>query len=151
MTGSKGLGRLSVQFLADEMRLESNCDAGPDTMLYAEVDWRKVQSGEDLQTVDVEWVCAAQRSTYADDSATGTRITLAGLRTEWDGTAIEELGKDVWMLRSPFRSGEGQPKARQLSTSVLIWLLRRSRVRGHGSTSCTMRCSETGWRESLAC
>lgn len=118
MTGSKGLGRLSVQFLADEMSLESNCDAAPETMLYAEVDWRKVHSGEDLQTVNVDWVCDAQSSTYADDSATGTRITLAGLRTEWDGRAIEELGKDVWMLRSPFRFGGATQGKTALDFSV---------------------------------
>lgn len=104
MTGSKGLGRLSVQFLADEMTLESNCDDAPHTMLYAEVDWRNVHSGNDLHTVDVEWISVSEDSTYTDSSPTGTRITLSGLRAAWDGKAIEELGGDVWMLRSPFRS-----------------------------------------------
>ena len=51
MTGSKGLGRLSVQFLADEMELESNCAEDPGRMLYAYVDWRSIQGGKDLQTV----------------------------------------------------------------------------------------------------
>ncbi|MDE0332055.1 MAG: ATP-binding protein [Nitrospinae bacterium] len=112
MTGSKGLGRLSVQFLADEMELESNSKDDPSTMLYAYVDWRSIQGGEDLQTVDVGWECRPETSTYADDSPTGTRIILTGLRTEWDGAAFEGLGKDVWMLRSPFRRGPGKPKGR---------------------------------------
>ena len=112
MTGSKGLGRLSVQFLADEMELESNCAADPGRMLYAYVDWRSIRSGEDLQTVDVGWERRPETSTYADGSPVGTRITLTGLRTAWDGAAVEGLGKDVWMLRSPFRGGKGQTKGR---------------------------------------
>lgn len=112
MTGSKGLGRLSVQFLADEMELESNSAADPATMLYAYVDWRTIRGGEDLQTVDVGWERRQETSTYADGSPTGTRLILSGLRTEWDGAAFEGLGKDVWMLRSPFRRGTGKPKGR---------------------------------------
>ena len=112
MTGSKGLGRLSVQFLADEMELESSCADDPDSTLYAYVDWRSIRDGEDLQTVDVAWQLRPERTTYADDSNVGTRITLTGLKTEWDGQAIEGLGKDVWTLRSPFRGGKGKTKGR---------------------------------------
>ena len=39
MTGSKGLGRLSVQFLADEMTLETTSSEIPSKTLYAIVDW----------------------------------------------------------------------------------------------------------------
>ena len=112
MTGSKGLGRLSVQFLAEEMELESSCATDPETMLYAYVDWRSIRVGEDLQTVEVGWDTIPERTTYADGSDVGTRITLTGLRTEWDGEAIEGLGQDVWMLRSPFRSVGGKTKGR---------------------------------------
>ena len=112
MTGSKGLGRLSVQFLADEMELESSCADDPESTLYAYVDWRSIRGGEDLRTVDVGWEPRRERTTYADGSNVGTRITLTGLKTEWDGQAIEGLGKDVWMLRSPFRGGKGKTKGR---------------------------------------
>ena len=112
MTGSKGLGRLSVQFLADEMELESSCADDPARMLYACVDWRSIRGGEDLQTVEVGWETRPERTAYADGSQVGTRITLTGLKTEWDGNAIEGLGKDVWMLRSPFRGGQGKTKGK---------------------------------------
>lgn len=112
MTGSKGLGRLSVQFLADEMELESNCEANPEQMVYAYVDWRNIRSGEDLQTVEVEWENYREQSTYTDSSPIGTKITLTGLKTTWDGSALEALGKDVWMLRSPFRDGRGKTKGK---------------------------------------
>ena len=72
-------------------------------MLYVYVDWRSIRGGEDLQTVDVGWEIRPETTTYADGSPFGTRITLTGLRTNWDAEAIGELGRDVWMLRSPFR------------------------------------------------
>ena len=112
MTGSKGLGRLSVQFLAEEMVLESNCAANPEQMVYAYVDWSNIRGGKDLQTVEVEWENSRESSTYVDGSPVGTRITLTGLKSQWDGSALEALGKDVWMLRSPFRDGRGKTKGK---------------------------------------
>ena len=104
MTGSKGLGRLSTQFLADEMELESTSTSDPASTLYSFVDWSTIQDGEDLQTVDVMWQSRTELSRYADDAPTGTRITLSGLKTDWDSAAIGQLGGDVWMLRSPFKA-----------------------------------------------
>ena len=112
MTGSKGLGRLSVQFLAEKMELESNCVATPEQMVYAYVDWSNIRSGKDLKTVKVEWESSRRVSAYALGSPTGMRITLTGLKTQWDGPALEALGKDVWMLRSPFRDGRGRTKGK---------------------------------------
>ncbi len=103
MTGSKGIGRLSAQFLAEEMELQSNSRDRPDLMLFAFVDWRRIQSGKDIQTVSVDWQSEPEAGSYADSSRVGTEIKLNGLRTTWDTDAIEALGRDVWILRSPFR------------------------------------------------
>lgn len=112
MTGSKGLGRLSVQFLAEEMELESNCTKTPGMMVYAFVDWRNIRSGKDLHTVDVAWQPRPETSAYADGSPVGTRITLKGLKSTWDGSVLEDLGKNVWKLRSPFRDGRGKTRGK---------------------------------------
>ena len=81
-------------------------------MLYAYVDWRSIRSGKDLQTVDVGWETRPEKGVYADGSQIGTRITLTGLQTEWDTTAIENLGRDVWMLRSPFHGSRGRTRGK---------------------------------------
>ena len=94
------------------MELESNCAADPEQMVYAYVDWRNIRGGKDLQTVEVAWENKRETSTYADGSPVGTRIMLTGLKTQWDGSALEALGKDVWMLRSPFRDGRGKTKGK---------------------------------------
>ena len=103
MTGSKGLGRLSVQFLADEMTLESTSVDDSSRHLYAFVDWTTIQHGSDLDTVAVLWEMRSDSLVYPDDRSTGTRIVLSKLRSEWNATEIERLGQDVWMLQSPFR------------------------------------------------
>ena len=103
MTGSKGLGRLSVQFLADEMTLESTSVDDSSRHLYAFVDWTNIQHGSDLDTVAVLWEMRSDSLVYPDDRPTGTRIVLSKLRSEWNATEIERLGQDVWMLQSPFR------------------------------------------------
>ena len=103
LTGSKGIGRLSVQFLAKEMVLESTSTAAPGTTLLAVVDWGTIVRGEDLSTVEVEWDHIPDKSTYANGSETGTRIVLKQLKNEWDEEALETLGREVWQLRSPFR------------------------------------------------
>ena len=103
MTGSKGLGRLSTQFLAEETVLESNAENDVDHMLYAFVDWSTIQSGKRLETVDVAWQSRLEHSNYGNESPTGTTVRLKRLRSEWNAAAIEQLGREVWMLRPPLR------------------------------------------------
>ena len=112
MTGSKGLGRLSVQFLADEMELESNSEDDPETMLYALVDWRQIRSGQDIKTVNVLWDLRLEAGVYPGGRITGTRIVLKGLKSKWDSETIKALGEEVWVLRSPFRRSNGRPEGR---------------------------------------
>lgn len=103
MTGSKGIGRLSAQFLASEMTIESTSTDKRRKSLYAIVDWRNAISGRNLSTVNVEWEMRPETVAYPEGSPTGTRITLKDLKSEWDTAAIQDLGDDVWMLRSPFK------------------------------------------------
>ena len=102
MTGSKGLGRLSVQFLADEMTLESTSTDEPSRYLYAFVDWTGIRRGRDLDTVDVLWEMRSGRKEYPGGRGTGTRIVLKVLRSTWDTKELGKLGKDVWMLQPPY-------------------------------------------------
>ena len=103
MTGSKGLGRLSVQFLAKKMVLKSTSVDHPSQHLYASVDWTNIRHGSDLDTVAVLWDVRPDPLVHPDDRRIGTTIVLSELRSEWNATEIEKLGQEVWMLRSPFR------------------------------------------------
>ena len=111
LTGSKGIGRLSVQFLASEMTLESTSVDRPDKTLYAIIDWRKIEHGQTLDTVEVDWELRPEAPAYPDGWPSGTRIELKGLKTGWDAEALGSLGEEVWILRSPFK-----PSKRQLDS-----------------------------------
>ena len=100
MTGSKGLGRLSVQFLAEKMTLESTSADEPSLHLYAVVDWTGIQRGQDLKTVDVLW--EMRPGDHPGSRGTGTRIVLKALRSTWDADGIGSLGEQVWMLQPPY-------------------------------------------------
>lgn len=112
MTGSKGLGRLSVQFLADEMELWSTSEDDPARTLYAVVDWGQIQTGRNIETVNVLWEMQPQAPGYPGGRSTGTRIVLQGLKSEWNTETIGALGKEVWVLRSPFRRSKGRSEGR---------------------------------------
>lgn len=107
VTGSKGIGRLSVQFLADEMTLESISADDPTRHLYAYVDWTSIQHGRDLGTVNVLWETRSGLPDSKNSRGSGTIITLTRLRTKWQADEIAKLGRDVWVLRSPFKRLEG--------------------------------------------
>ncbi|HET7461455.1 MAG TPA: ATP-binding protein [Longimicrobium sp.] len=109
LTGSKGIGRLSVQFLAAEMTLESTSEKKPEETLYVVVDWSKVVRGKDLDTVQVLWDTRPEHPEYPCDSPTGTRITLKKMKSTWDADALESLGREVWRLRSPFKRPAQNP------------------------------------------
>ena len=112
LTGSKGIGRLSAQFLASEMILESTSADRPNETLYAIVDWKNITRGQNLDTVEVLWEPRPGSPRYPGDWPTGTCISLKGLKTEWDAESLEDLGRDVWFLRSPFKPSTRLPDSR---------------------------------------
>ena len=64
LTGSKGVGRLSAQFLASEMILESTSSDRPHQTLYAIVDWTAIEHGRDLNSFEVLWEPRTESPTY---------------------------------------------------------------------------------------
>ena len=102
LAGSKGIGRLSVQFLAEEMELYSTTREAPGSALFVVVDWRGIHRGKDLATFDVDWDVGPASRDYPDGRAAGTLIILRKLKTEWTEETLRELGEEIWTLRSPF-------------------------------------------------
>ena len=121
LTGSKGIGRLSAQFLASEMELWSTSLIEPDKTLYAIVDWKNISHGKDLSTVEVLWEMIDDSPQYPGNWKTGTQITLRGLKTDWDAESLEDLGSAVWILRSPF-SRSGKPSMSRTAEEFYIEL-----------------------------
>lgn len=103
LTGSKGVGRLAVQFLATGMWIETIAKENQKAELIALADWTKIVRGTELSSVEILWDERTAQTRFPGDSKHGTRIILTQLKDTWDAPRIQRLGEYLWTLRSPFR------------------------------------------------
>lgn len=101
VTGSKGVGRLSAQFLADKMQLVSTAK-GALKRLHAFVDWETaIDTGSLTEAEALYRMEDSDPALYPLSSPCGTVAILHGLKQNWDSEEIKELGRQIWMLNSP--------------------------------------------------
>lgn len=101
--GEKGVGRLAVQKLGNEIRLTTKQDGKPE--VYLNIDWEKLISSSRYlgagQNVIVEEL-ASENSLFSDH---GTRVEIRQLhRTEWSKREVRDLYRLVHSLCNPFRA-----------------------------------------------
>ena len=108
LTGSKGIGRLAVQFLGKRVKIFTTSTAKPSERLHAEVDWDAAITAGELTQAVAKYEMTSQSTTYANGSSSGTKIALHGLNHEWldapddRSSPARELARAVWMLQPPF-------------------------------------------------
>ena len=122
LTGSKGVGRLAVQFLARDLELISTPDQKrikPDsspTELFALVDWDSaVQSGELTHATALYEVRDPKDTNFPLDRLHGTTVTLKRLKHEWNPEEFEALAREIWFLQPPFRALSGFAEGQESS------------------------------------
>lgn len=114
LTGSKGVGRLAVQFLASDLELHSvpkntrvQPDASPDELI-ARVDWNQaVQARELVDAVAQYNLQSSPITRFPLNRSHGTIVRLIGLKHDWSSQEFEALAREVWFLQPPFRSLPG--------------------------------------------
>jgi len=99
MTGSKGVGRLAVQFLAGKLKIVTVPIKGKE-WLEANVNWAEAVEAGDLIDASVEYVKESSSPPFKH----GTLITLTELRHDWTEEEIEGLAGQLWWLQPPFIS-----------------------------------------------
>lgn len=99
MTGSKGVGRLAVQYLADMFELETVSQDNPSTKLHAKVRWSEAVKAKELVKAKVAYT----EEESIEGSQAGTRIVLSDLKQVWEEKDIQGLAQEIWWLRPPFR------------------------------------------------
>ena len=98
LTGSKGIGRLAVQYLAKELALTTTSEKTPTRRLDAYIRWQDAVRTGNLTEARLEYqIKTSQRFPI------GTTIKLIGLKQPWNRENIRNLAKEVWQLRPPFR------------------------------------------------
>jgi signal transduction histidine kinase len=131
-TGSKGVGRLSVQLLARRLELRtvaltdptlrgrrrrmnaSGAELQPEVV--ASIDWDRAILAGYIEDVEVEVDERAPSGTFADGSPCGTEIILTNLSHNWDANAFRELARELWPLQPPFDT----PKDDETSFKVTL-------------------------------
>lgn len=109
LTGSKGVGRLAVQFLAREIEIRTVAESKPTEELDAWIDWdRSVRAGE-LTQAEALYVEIERRETFPGGSEHGTTIVLTKLNQEWSAESIAGLASEIWSLQPPFRANPRVP------------------------------------------
>jgi len=99
MTGSKGVGRLSAQFLAKELKLFIVSEKDPSRRINARVKWAEAVRAGDLTKAAVEYDIEVSKKGFEQ----GTSIVLERLNHEWDSELIKGLVREIWWLQPPFR------------------------------------------------
>jgi signal transduction histidine kinase len=102
LTGSKGVGRLAVQFLSREVQVRTTAATDLGTELNARVDWDLATKAGDLTAAKAFVHSRPRRRTYAGGSPTGTAIVLRRLQQEWTLDDLRSLAQELWALQPPF-------------------------------------------------
>jgi signal transduction histidine kinase len=120
VTGSKGVGRLAVQFLGKKLEIRTVSERDTDSELVAQVNWEEaVEAGELTQAV-ARYEEVQRETAFAGESSFGTRIVLTTLNQEWSDEEFRELAREIWWLQPPFRSNPDLATEEQKSFEVKL-------------------------------
>lgn len=101
ITGSKGVGRLSAQFLAHQMTLTTSSEENSSVALLAEVDWDSAIAAHELTEAKATYWTKNRSVSFAGQSRHGTTVAMSGLKQSWDASHFEALAAEIWMIQPP--------------------------------------------------
>lgn len=113
LTGSKGIGRLAVQFLSREVGIITTSSGDGAQTVHASVNWDDAVNAGELTKAKAKYALSDGVETYAKGSRTGTKIVLKRLNHDWsaeaaDGSSpLRDLAREVWMLQAPLAEPVG--------------------------------------------
>lgn len=103
LTGSKGVGRLAVQFLARHLQLHTVSVNDVDRELIATVDWDQAVVADELTNAEARFRVVPRSSNFPDDGRHGTTLVLTRLNQGWDTADFRDLAQEIWWLQPPFK------------------------------------------------
>ena len=104
VTGSKGVGRLSAQFLAHRLEILTSPKSQPSAQLRALVDWDAAINAGSLMEAQAFYKTESRDRLYTNGTPHGTSVKMTNLKQVWDPDSIRDLGRQLWMIQSPLPS-----------------------------------------------
>ena len=103
VTGSKGVGRLSAQFLAHTLEMVTVSRENSTEQLRAFVDWNAAIDAGTLMNAKAFYKREARKTYFPGTKNHGTSIVMKTLKQEWNRDAVRDLGRQLWMIQSPIQ------------------------------------------------
>jgi signal transduction histidine kinase len=97
VSGEKGLGRLSVARLGNQLELMTRAKNSP--CLSLSVRWDTLENSDDIDDYKIK----VDEIANCPFSATGTMLRIVELASDWDQTRFDDLRKSLARLIPPFR------------------------------------------------
>ena len=114
LTGSKGVGRLAVQFLASGLELisvpqETIGEEEPSRRGFrATVNWDTAVEAGDLTSAEADLVPVDHsKNVFPHGKPHGTKVKLTRLKQPWKSQEFKDLAGEIWFLQPPFRGLSG--------------------------------------------
>ena len=101
VTGSKGVGRLSAQFLARRLQILTAPKTNPTRQLRAHVNWDEAIDAGKLTEAEAYYKMEPRDLSFPMEKPHGTRVTMVNLKQAWNADRIRNLGRQLWMIQSP--------------------------------------------------
>jgi signal transduction histidine kinase len=120
MTGSKGVGRLAVQFLANKIELRTVSNHALKHELKATVNWDEASRAGELTRAEALYLRMPAETLFPDESSHGTKIVLNGLNQVWTAEDFKNLGSEIWWLQPPFQPNPELSSERQKAFEVVF-------------------------------
>ena len=106
VTASKGVGRLSAQFLAHKLEIITVPCKRYTKQLRALVDWDEAIDAGQLTEAEALYKIEPRDLSFPRGKPYGTRVVMRELKQNCEKKDIQDLGRQLWMIQSPIREYE---------------------------------------------
>lgn len=96
--GEKGIGRLGVHKLGNEIQLYSKTDNSSE--IYVHIDWDKLILSKEIDDFQIDYGYS-EKQTFLNNK-TGTTIIINKLKGDWNRRKLRSVYRDLTTLNSPF-------------------------------------------------
>ena len=96
--GEKGIGRLGVHKLGNDIKLYSK--HSDENEVYVSIDWSKLAESKDIDDFKIDY--GYYSDSHFFDKQTGTKIIVRNLKGEWNRRKLRSVFRDLTTLNSPF-------------------------------------------------
>lgn len=100
ITGSKGVGRLSAQFLGDILTIET-IKRHEQELVEATVNWSEARGAGEMINAGAFIEASKSSGLIYGKYPNGTCVKIEGLKQHWSAEDLRELAKELWFLRPP--------------------------------------------------